>query len=120
MSERLDRIEALLERMAEQREADRREIAEQREADRREIAEQRQADRREIAEQREADRRQMLEQREADQREMAELRSAVTSLVQIAEIHQQNFDRIWDEIRGMRIESQRILEHLFGQQGNGQ
>lgn len=39
MSERLDRIEAILERMAKQREADIRAMAEQREADWQEMAE---------------------------------------------------------------------------------
>ncbi len=105
MTERLDRIEATLERMAERQEADRREMLERQEASRRE----------------------MLERQEADRREMAELRSAVESLVQVAETHQrnfevaqQNFDRIWDEIRGIRTENQRMLQHLFGEQNNGQ
>jgi hypothetical protein len=57
---------------------------------------------------------------------IAELRSSVNSLVQVAELHQRdlevsqhNFEAIMTEIRGMRLESQRILEHLFGNQGNG-
>ena len=92
MSERLDRIEAILERMAEQREADRREMAEQREADRREMA----------------------EQREADRQEMAELRKTVTALVQIVEIHQRKFDEIITYVRGIQVENRRILERVFG------
>ncbi|HBB30661.1 MAG TPA: hypothetical protein DC064_02190, partial [Cyanobacteria bacterium UBA9273] len=88
---------------------------------------QREADRREQQAQREADRREQQAQREADRREMAELRSTVTALVQIVEVHQRNheasernFERIWHEIRGIRTETQRIIEHLFGtQQENG-
>jgi hypothetical protein len=56
---------------------------------------------------------------------IAELRIAVNSLVQVVEIHQRNhevsqrnFDMIMNEIRGLRTESQRILEHLFGQEEN--
>ncbi|MBW4634068.1 MAG: hypothetical protein KME30_19830 [Iphinoe sp. HA4291-MV1] len=55
----------------------------------------------------------------------AELRSTVNSLVQVAEIHKRNhevaqcnFDVVLAEIRGLRTESQRILEHLFGRQQN--
>ena len=92
MSERLDRIEAILERMVLEREADRREMAEQREADRREMA----------------------EQREADRREMAELRKTVTALVQIVEIHQRNFDEIMTYVRGLQVENRRILERVLG------
>lgn len=97
MSERLDRIEAVLDKLAEQKEADQQAMAEFRAA---------------VAS--------LAQVRESDQQEIIDLRSAVTSLVQIAEIHQQNYDRIWDEIRGLRTESQRILEYLFGQQENGQ
>jgi ATP phosphoribosyltransferase len=57
---------------------------------------------------------------------IAELRSSVNALVQIAELHQRdleasqrNFDIIVNEIRGLRTESQRILEYLFSSQGNG-
>lgn len=81
----------------------------------------------------EADREQAAAQRQADRREMAELRSTVTALVQIVEQHQRNHEAaqrnfevivneirsITNEIRGLRTESQRILEHLFGQQQNG-
>ena len=56
---------------------------------------------------------------------IAELRMTVNSLVQIVEVHQRNhevsqrnFEMIVSEIRGMRTESQRILEHLFGRQEN--
>jgi hypothetical protein len=56
----------------------------------------------------------------------------VNSLVQIVEIHQRNhevsqrnfeasqrtFETIMNEIRGLRTESQRILEHLFGKEEN--
>jgi hypothetical protein len=72
-----------------------------------------------------------------DRKETAELRNTVTALVQIVEVHQanheasqrnfeasqRNFDRIFQrleileaEIKGLRTESLRILEHLFGQQ----
>jgi chromosome segregation ATPase len=50
----------------------------------------------------------------------AELRFSVNALVQIAELHQndleasqRNFDIIVNEIRGLRTESQGILEYLF-------
>jgi archaellum component FlaC len=63
---------------------------------------------------------------------IAELRTTVNSLVQIVEIHQRNhevsqrnfeasqrtFETIMNEIRGLRTESQRILEHLFGKEEN--
>ena len=57
---------------------------------------------------------------------ISELRSTVTSLVQIVEVHltrnneirQHNFKTILSEIRGLRTESKRILEHLFGQRKN--
>ncbi|MFB2835579.1 hypothetical protein [Floridanema evergladense] len=60
---------------------------------------------------------------EAERAAIAELRSTVNSLVQIVEIHQhnhevsqRNFEAIMNEIRGIRTENQRILEHLFGRQ----
>jgi len=63
---------------------------------------------------------------------ITELRNTVNSLVQIVEIHQRNhevsqrnfeasqrtFETIMNEIRGLRTESQRILEHLFGKEEN--
>jgi len=56
---------------------------------------------------------------------ITELHSTVNSLVQIVEIHQRNhevsqrtFETIMNEIRGLRTESQRILEHLFGKEEN--
>jgi hypothetical protein len=65
---------------------------------------------------------------------MAELRSTVNSLVQIVEIHQRNhevsqrnfevaqqrMDAMLAEIRGLRTESQRMIEHLFGSQGHNE
>ncbi|MEH2145276.1 hypothetical protein [Nostoc sp.] len=64
----------------------------------------------------------------------AQLRSTVNSLVQVVEIHQLNHEatqrnfegivtelrEIRSEIRGLRTETQRILEHLFGRQENGE
>lgn len=63
---------------------------------------------------------------EANAAAISELRSTVSSLVQIVEVHltrnheisQDNFETILSEIRGLRTESQRILEHLFGQRKN--
>lgn len=49
---------------------------------------------------------------------IAELHTTVNSLVQIVEIHQRNFEVIMNEIRGIRTENQRILEHLFGKEEN--
>ncbi|MCC5664759.1 hypothetical protein LC653_12715 [Nostoc sp. CHAB 5784] len=56
---------------------------------------------------------------------IGELRSTVNSLVQIVEVHQRNhevsqrnFEVVMTEIRGLRTESQRILEHLFGREEN--
>ncbi|MBC6422717.1 MAG: hypothetical protein GDA43_26115 [Hormoscilla sp. SP5CHS1] len=71
-------------------------------------------------------------EREANRREMAELRATVSSLVQIVEIHQRNFEEIVNEIRkitveiremqseirGLQVENRRILEHVFGPQDN--
>ena len=62
---------------------------------------------------------------EANAAAISELRSTVSSLVQIVEVHQRNheisqrnFETMVSEIRGLRTESQRILEHLFGQKEN--
>ncbi|MEH2408526.1 hypothetical protein [Nostoc sp.] len=102
MTERLDRIEAILERTAQRAEANTVAI----EANAAAI--------------------------EADRVASAQLHSTVNSLVQIVEIHQlnheatgRNFERIVTElreirteIRGLRTETQRILEHLFGRQEN--
>ena len=49
-------------------------------------------------------------------RQTQELKAAVASLVATAEQFQLNFERIMGEIRGIRIENQRILQHLFGSQ----
>ena len=65
----------------------------------------------------EADREQIRENR----RQTQELRAATTALVATCERFQVNFEQIIGEIRdirnemrGIRIESQRILRHLFG------
>lgn len=65
------------------------------------------------------------QQIEANSRETAELRSAVNSLVQIVELHQTNFEvivtemkQMHAEIRGLQTENRRILDHLFGEQGD--
>jgi hypothetical protein len=39
-------------------------------------------------------------------------------MLQVVEIHQQNFEAVVAEIRGMRAESRRILEHMFGPDAN--
>jgi chromosome segregation ATPase len=90
MTERLDRIEAILEKTAQKAKADTAAI-------------------------------------EADRSAIAQLRSTINSLVQVVEIYQRNheatqrnFERIVTEIREIRIESQSILEHLFGKQENGE
>ena len=57
---------------------------------------------------------------------VSELRLAVSSLVQIFEVHltrnheisQRNFETMLSKIRGLRTESKRILEYLFGQRDN--
>jgi archaellum component FlaC len=49
---------------------------------------------------------------------ISELHRTVSSLVQVVEIHQRNFEVIMNEIRGIRTENQRILEHLFGKEEN--
>ncbi|MEH2336893.1 hypothetical protein [Nostoc sp.] len=62
------------------------------------------------------------------QRVCAQLRSTVNSLVQVVEIHQLNhfegivteLREISSDIRGLRTESQPILEHLFGRQEKGE
>jgi septal ring factor EnvC (AmiA/AmiB activator) len=78
----------------------------------------------------EANLERLVQLRETDRQETAELRKTVTALVQIVEVHQtnfeasqRNFDRIYErlqimevEIKGLRTESLRILEHLFGPQ----
>ncbi|MEH2277313.1 MAG: hypothetical protein V7K40_21625 [Nostoc sp.] len=71
---------------------------------------------------------------EANRVAIAQLPSTVNSLVQVVEIHQlnhqatqHNFEgivtelrEIRSEIKGLRTESQPILEHLFGRQENGE
>jgi hypothetical protein len=49
---------------------------------------------------------------------IAELRSAVSNMLQVVEIHQRNFEAVVGEIRGLRAESRRILEHMFGPDAN--
>ncbi|MBC6480406.1 MAG: hypothetical protein GDA56_24180 [Hormoscilla sp. GM7CHS1pb] len=105
MSERLDRIEAILEGMAVERKADRQEMTslrttvadlaqavsldrQEREAERRELAAQLQAERQE----REAQWRELAAQREADRQDIAELRNTTTALVETVEIFQRNFE----------------------------
>lgn len=41
---------------------------------------------------------------------------AINSLLQVVTIHQQNLETVFNEIRGLRTESNRILDYLFGQQ----
>ena len=134
--DRLSRIEAILERIAQDREADRRETAELRS----QITQAQETSQRETAELRLAVselRSQIAQAQETSQRETAELRLAVSALLQTVELHQQKhelaerrlaqmqaaserkFAQIWEEIKGIRTENQRILEHLFGQQENG-
>ncbi|WP_298918190.1 hypothetical protein [uncultured Nostoc sp.] len=71
---------------------------------------------------------------EANRVAIAQLPSTVNSLVQVVEIHQlnhqatqHNFEgivtelrEIRSEIRGLRTKSQPILEHLFGRQEDGE
>ncbi|WP_373528386.1 hypothetical protein [Nostoc sp.] len=111
MTERLDRIEAILERTAQRAEANTVAI----EANAVAI---------------EA----IAATIEADRVANAQLRSTVNSLVQVVEIHQLNHEatghnfegivtelrEIRTELRGLRTESQRILEYLFGRQENGE
>jgi hypothetical protein len=49
---------------------------------------------------------------------ITELRSAVANMLQVVEIHQRNFEAVVGEIRGLRAESRRILEHMFGPDAN--
>lgn len=60
----------------------------------------------------------------AQTQQISDLRSAVSSLVETANQHQQNFEvlvaeirDIKQEIRGFQTENRRILDHLFGQEG---
>ncbi|MFB2835573.1 hypothetical protein [Floridanema evergladense] len=114
MTERLDRIEATIEANAVQIQANTVAIAQLRSAQ--------EAERAEIAE--------LRSEWQAERAAITELRSTVSSLVQIVEIHQRNhevsqrnfeaiqrhIETMTAEIRGLRTESQRILEHLFGRQ----
>lgn len=58
---------------------------------------------------------------------VTDLRSTSEALLQTAIIHQQgletsqrNFDALVAEIRGLRTENRRILDHLFGEQTNNE
>jgi len=135
-TDRLDRIEAILERSIATHE---REMAEMRaktnanyESNLREMAEMRAT----MNANHENNLREMAEMRSTHKSEMAEMRAelnstmnrlgqrvdnlsqTVSALVQVVEVHQRNFDAIIAEMRGIRTENQRILEHLFGAQGN--
>ncbi|MBZ8179814.1 MAG: hypothetical protein SAL07_12610 [Oscillatoria sp. PMC 1051.18] len=90
-TERLDRIEGILDKLIVDRQADRQEVGELRSS----VSELRLS--------------------------VGELNSTVNSLVQIVEIHQRNFERIIEEIqvmkaeiRGLQLENRRILERVFG------
>ncbi|WP_104907783.1 hypothetical protein [Nostoc sp. 'Lobaria pulmonaria (5183) cyanobiont'] len=58
---------------------------------------------------------------EADRCAIAQLRSTVNSLLQVRNFAAivTELKEIRSEIRGLRTESQHILEHLFGRQENG-
>lgn len=58
---------------------------------------------------------------EADRCAIAQLRSTVNSLLQVYNFEAivTELKEIRSEIRGLRTESQRILEYLFGRQENG-
>ncbi|OUL35553.1 hypothetical protein BV372_10930 [Nostoc sp. T09] len=67
---------------------------------------------------------------EANRTAIAQLHSTVNSLVQVVEIHQPKYDATQSnfegivtelrEIRGLRTESQPILEHWFARQENAE
>ena len=64
---------------------------------------------------------------EANSRDIAQLTADVQSLVAIAQAQQQSlasmqqgFEILVQEIRGLRTENRRILDHLFGQQEGGE
>ncbi|MEH2122336.1 hypothetical protein [Nostoc sp.] len=119
MTQRLDRIEAIRERTAQSAEANTRAIDGNRVAIEANIA-------------MSGDKPLLYER--LRQRVYAQLPSTVNSLMQVVEIHQLNhqatqhnfegivteFREIRSEIRGLRTESQPILEHLFGRQENGE
>lgn len=44
---------------------------------------------------------------------------AISALVDVVTIHQQNIEVVFNEIRGLRTESARILGYLFEQQERG-
>ncbi|MEH2245987.1 hypothetical protein [Nostoc sp.] len=114
MTQRLNRIEAILERTAQRAEANRVAMS---------------SDKPLLYE-----RLLRLRSAQVRQRVYAQLGLTVNSLVQVVEIHQLNHEatqgnfegivtelrEIRSEIRGLRTESQRILEHLFGRQENGE
>ena len=71
---------------------------------------------------------------EANTNTMVDLRIAVSSLIETSNQFQRNFEVMaaeivslrrdftvmQSEIRGLQMENRRILDHLFGQQGNGE
>lgn len=66
--------------------------------------------------------RQLAEESQRAQAERAELRAKVdllsdnvNALVRVVTSHQDSLEGIWEEIRRLRTESQRILAHLFGE-----
>lgn len=51
---------------------------------------------------------------------IAELRLTAEALLQTVIQHQENFDVLVQEIRGLRTENRRILNHLFPEQQQGE
>lgn len=47
---------------------------------------------------------------------ITDLRTASEALLQTVNQHQENFEVLVQEIRGLRTENRRILDHLFGQE----
>lgn len=142
MTERLDRIEAAIEATTAVSQKNTTDIAELRATANAllQIVEVQQRNHEAIAAEIKANKEAQQREREAIAAEVkvntdanAELRATTNALLQIVEAHQRNhevsqrnfeisqrnFEVVMAEVRGLRTESQRILEHLFGRQQNG-
>ncbi len=53
---------------------------------------------------------------DANSLNIGELTTNVSRLASTVKLHNQNFDILIQEIRGLRAENRRILTHLFGEQ----
>jgi ABC-type transporter Mla subunit MlaD len=55
---------------------------------------------------------------EQNSKQILDLRSSIASLVRVVGQHQDNFEIMLAEIRGLRTENRRIIDQLFNREGD--